>query len=128
MWKVAPDFFFGLVYSILKINFAPARFSWSYAIMHRPPPPPIKLRGTYVRFPSPNPHIPGGGGIFPYLGYWLPLAIITKTSPVLGFLGKSSWDYAPKYPLSAENGNTHVASLYAFECVCVCGGGGGGDT
>ena len=94
------------------------------------PTTPIDSGGTYAQVPhhlTPPPPPPPiwKKKIYPYLGYWLRLAI-TKTSALPGFLGKSSWDYIPKIPSFRRKWEHACDPLCIRVCVCVCVGGGGG--
>ena len=55
-----------------------------------------------------------GKMIYPYFGYWLPLAI-TKIPNFRAFKGNLPKTTAPKYPLSLENWRIRIRFAYAFE-------------
>ena len=57
-----------------------------------------------------------GNRLYPYLEYWLSLAI-TKTPPFPGFLGRASRDYGPKYPPFPRKWEHPCGPPYAFEWV-----------
>ena len=92
-------------------------------VMSTPPTNPQNHGvSIYAHSPSPETPISGKGPPPPYLGYWLPLAIMcNKPLPFASFHGKSSRDYCLQIPPSRGNGNTH-ADHHAF------GGGGGGGS
>ena len=93
-------------------------------IITPPPTLPYRIMGYLWGSPSPEPPYIGEKDMYSLSRVLVPIALeITKNAGLSRcFLGKSSQDYAPKFPLFRENGNTHMRPPYAFEW----GGGGVG--
>ena len=79
----------------------PERKSQEVQCLPPPPPTPTESGGAYMYTHSPSPKPPyfGGKRYTPYLGYWLPLAITQKNTPIPA-LAQDIFPrlYAQKYP------------------------------